>query len=95
MRRYTKAEPLKLTICALSQGPQLGFSMEPSDPESQWAPALDFGKVTVLSEMERTMYVTNRSLIPAEMKTFIGGTDSAFQAGRCRLIPGRPVSTAG
>jgi len=36
--------------------------------------------VTVLSEMERTMYVTNRSLIPAEMKTFIGGTDSAFQA---------------
>ena len=41
-----------------------------------WAPRIQFGVVGVLKDQMRTIWVTNDSLIPAEIKAFIQDANS-------------------
>ena len=47
--------------------------------EDGWAPRIQFGVVGVLKDQMRTIWVTNDSLIPAEIKAFIQDANSAFE----------------
>lgn len=70
--------PLELIIAAMSKGPVLLFGKEPGKPLPDWRPELNFGNTLVLVNMSKRLYVTNASLIPAELKTFITGKESSF-----------------
>ena len=74
----SKARPMRMNIEAKSRGPKLVLSDEPDDLVGKWRAAIDFEEVKVLKKIDRTFYVVNDSLIPAEVKTFIGGADSDF-----------------
>ena len=70
--------PMQLLISAHSRGPTLGFSQKPDDPDSVWVPELKWGKVPVLRDESKVIYVTNKSLIPADIRAFVQDPDSAF-----------------
>jgi len=63
-------------------------------PDPDWTPMLDFGKVPVLQEVQKVLYVTNASLIPAEFKTFVSGKDSSFSVDvrEAVLQPGEEIA---
>ena len=70
--------PMQLMVKAHSRGPTLGFSEKPDDPDSVWVPEIKWGKTPVLRDESRVIYVTNKSLIPADIRAFVQDPDSAF-----------------
>lgn len=94
----SSAAPLRLTLSARSQGPNLVLSpfppgSEEEPPAEDWTPAFNFGKVKVLQEHSVTLHVTNTSPIPAELKLFMDRRDSLFAVNHreVHLGPGEHV----
>lgn len=97
----SSAQPLRLTLSALSQGPNLLLTPSPPPapgeapppPPEDWTPAFSFGKVKVLVEHSVTLHVTNTSPIPAELKLFMDRRDSLFAVNHreVHLGPGESV----
>ena len=69
-------DPMEVTIAATSIGAVLTYAVESSSGEMvpTTSPAIDYGKLEVLKKHQRQVTVTNASLIPAEFKTYITGT---------------------
>eukprot|EP00854_Cymbomonas_tetramitiformis_P000766 gene766-1240_t len=90
----SKMPPLELVLAANSKGPILTFGSESGVPQPDWNPTIDFGKTDVLTRVDRKLFITNSSLIPAEFKTFISGKDSTFEVDvrEATLAPGEEIA---
>lgn len=74
----SRLPPLECTIECHAKGPSLLFQIFGHTEEMEKSAEIDFGKVKVLEDHNVILRIYNPTLIPAEVKAFVEGINSAF-----------------